>query len=68
MFWLSISNLAPELKGISPNTRPWAIIKSFWEFCNSYGEYQALPPSQRRRFIIEREAGQEAKVCSESCW
>lgn len=67
MLWLSISNRAPELNGLSPDTRPWALVKKFWQFCNSYGEYHALPPSQRRRFIIERETCQAAQRCPESC-
>lgn len=51
MFWLSILNLAPELEEISQDASPYAFIKKFWRFCNTYGEYQSLPPSQRRQFI-----------------
>ena len=59
MFWLSISTHAPELRGLAPKTLPWSFLQTFWQFCQSYGEYQALPPSQRRRFIIEKETYQE---------
>jgi len=66
MFWLSITNRSPELRGISADAQPWAIAKKVWQFCNTYGEYQSLPPSDRRRFIFELEAGQEAENRSES--
>ncbi len=61
MFWLSISTHAPELKGLVNNTLPWSFLQTFWQFCQSYGDYHALPPSQRRRFILEREACQKAE-------
>jgi len=67
MFWLSITNLAPELRGLNADAQPWAIARKIWQFCNSYGEYQSLPPSERRRFIFEREACQEAEKHPESC-
>jgi len=68
MFWLSISSISPELEAIAAHTRPWATLKKFWQFCNAYGEYQAHPPSQRRKFILEKE-DREAKSASspESC-
>ena len=55
MFWLSMSNCSTALDAIAAHTRPWAILKKFWQFSNAYGEYQSLPPSHRRQFIIDRE-------------
>jgi hypothetical protein len=55
MFWLSISNVAPELEPIAADSRPWAILKKIWRFCDLYGEYKAKPPTQRRKFILELE-------------
>lgn len=26
-------------------------LKLFWQFSNFYGEYNSLPPSQRRKFV-----------------
>lgn len=54
MFWLSISSRSSELDAIAAHTRPWAILKKFWQFSKTYGEYQSLPPSQRRQFIIDK--------------
>ena len=68
MFWLSITNLTPELKGLTPEARPWAIAQKIWRFCNTYGEYHSLPPSDRRCFIVEQERRQEAEKLSESSW
>ena len=68
MFWLSISTQSPELDAIAPQTRLWAIIKKIGQFSNTYGEYQALPPSQRRNFILEQEHQRnQAEGCSEPC-
>jgi hypothetical protein len=68
MFWLSISTLSPELEAIAPQARPWAIIKKIWQFSRTYGEYQSLPPSQRRNFILEQENRRDrADGCSEPC-
>ncbi|MEM6839146.1 MAG: hypothetical protein AAF609_20150 [Cyanobacteria bacterium P01_C01_bin.120] len=67
MFWLSMTNLSAELDAIAPGSRPWAIVKGFVRFCNTYGEYHAKPPSERRRFIIERESHQEVEMHPESC-
>lgn len=55
MFWLSILNITPELDAIAPNTRPWSFLQKFWQFSQTYGEYQSLPPHLRRQFIIDRE-------------
>lgn len=55
MFWLSISNHSSELDAIAAHTRPWAILKKFWQFSKAYSEYQSLPPSHRRQFIIDKE-------------
>lgn len=55
MFWLSTVSNAPELDAIAPRSRPWAILKKFWQFSNRYGEYQSRPPSQRRQFVIDTE-------------
>jgi hypothetical protein len=65
MFWLSISTLSPELDAIAPQTCPWTIIKKIGQFSNTYGEYQSLPPSQRRNFILEQERREQADGCSE---
>ncbi|MGG6242478.1 hypothetical protein ACQ4N7_28010 [Nodosilinea sp. AN01ver1] len=27
----------------------------FWRFSRFYGDYQSLPPAERRRFVIERQ-------------
>lgn len=68
MFWLSISSVSTELEAIAAHTRPWALLKKFWQFSNSYGEYQSLPPSKRRQFIIDGEQTQEKAGCyPESC-
>jgi hypothetical protein len=29
-------------------------IQKFWEFSNFYGEYNSLDPSQRRKFILDK--------------
>lgn len=63
MFWLSISTHAPELRCLSTHARPWFIVKMIWQFCDAYGEYHSLPPSQRRRFILEQEARSVAQPC-----
>ncbi|NER79087.1 MAG: hypothetical protein F6K42_05810 [Leptolyngbya sp. SIO1D8] len=68
MFWLSISNTASELKPIAAHTRPWALLKKFWQFSNTYGEYQSLPPSRRRQFLIEKEQSEKpVDSIPESC-
>jgi hypothetical protein len=63
MFWLSISNVAPALDPIAANTRPGSILRRFWQFCQSYGEYQATPPKQRRNFILRMEQNAEKTPC-----
>lgn len=68
MFWLSVCSISPELDPIASDARPWAILKAFWQFSNSYGEYHSRPPSLRRRFIIEKEKEQhKSNSCVESC-
>jgi hypothetical protein len=67
MFWLSITNSSPELAAIAAHTRPWAILKAFWQFSQAYGEYQSLPPSRRRQFILEQEQQENAHALPESC-
>jgi hypothetical protein len=44
-----------ELEPIAADSRPWAILKKIWRFCDLYGEYKAKPPTQRRKFILELE-------------
>jgi hypothetical protein len=63
MFWLSISNVSPALEPIAAHSRPWSTVKKFWQFCNSYGEYQATPPGQRRQFILNMEQALKQKPC-----
>lgn len=29
-------------------------IQKFWEFSNFYGEYNSLDPSQRRKFVLDK--------------
>jgi len=55
MFWLSIANVSSALEPIAAYSRPWATVKKFCQFCNAYGEYQATPLGQRRRFILNME-------------
>ena len=55
MLWLSTFNISNELEGITRDTRPWALLRKFWQFSNTYGDYHSLPPSKRRRFIIDYE-------------
>lgn len=55
MIWLSISNVSPASESIAADSRPWAKLKRFWEFCRFYGEYQATPLWQRRQFILDYE-------------
>jgi hypothetical protein len=52
MFWLSICQTSEALDPVAGNSRPWANMQRFWRFCQRYGEYQSLPPSQRRKFAI----------------
>jgi len=61
MFWLSISNVSPALEPIAADSRLGFIVRRFWQFCRSYGEYQATPPSQRRNFILDMEEQQHQK-------
>lgn len=42
------------------NPRGWTqslqnAMTQFWRFSNFYGDYQSLPPAERRRFVIERQ-------------
>ncbi len=67
MFWLSILSSSSAFNGLSPRVRTVDILKKIWQFCHAYGEYQSLPPSQRRRFIMEREIDQMAKPCPGPC-
>lgn len=68
MLWLSTTNVSPELEGIAAYTRPWAILKRFWQFSQQYGEYQATPPSHRRQFILDMEQQEkEADMAFEPC-
>ncbi|MEM9004798.1 MAG: hypothetical protein AAGE59_14905 [Cyanobacteria bacterium P01_F01_bin.86] len=68
MFWLSISSCSSELNAIAAHTRPWATLKKFWQFSQTYGEYHSLPPSRRRQFLIDMEQSkQPANVVPESC-
>ncbi|PSN13866.1 hypothetical protein C7293_14065 [filamentous cyanobacterium CCT1] len=43
------------LAPIAPDSRPWATVEKFWQFCKRYGDYQATPPRLRRQFIINLE-------------
>lgn len=64
MLWLSICQTSDALDKVSASRRPWAKVQRFWRFCQRYGEYQALPPSQRRQFIIAMEQARcEARTC-----
>lgn len=66
MLWLSMCQTSEALDPIAGNRRPWANVQKFWRFCQRYGDYQSLPPSQRRKFVIALEqAGLEAKTCSD---
>lgn len=68
MLWLSISSTSTELDPIASHTRPWALLKKFWRFSNTYGEYQSLPPCKRRQFILDREQAEKTgDHCPESC-
>jgi hypothetical protein len=33
------------------------VIQKFWEFSNFYGEYNSLDPSQRRKFVLDKNNG-----------
>lgn len=66
MLWLSICQTSEALDAVAANSRPWAKGQRFWRFCQSYGEYQSLPPGQRRRFILAMEqASRGANACSD---
>ncbi|WP_169612658.1 hypothetical protein [Nodosilinea sp. P-1105] len=52
MFWLSMVQTSAALQPIAAHSRPWSHLKQFWRFCCFYGEYQAQPPSRRRRFML----------------
>jgi hypothetical protein len=30
-------------------------IQKFWEFSNFYGEYNSLDPSQRRKYVLDKD-------------
>ncbi|MBE9159080.1 hypothetical protein IQ265_19900 [Nodosilinea sp. LEGE 06152] len=30
-------------------------IAQFWRFSSFYGDYQSLPPAERRRFVLDRQ-------------
>lgn len=30
-------------------------VTQFWRFCSFYGDYQSLPPAERRRFLIDQQ-------------
>lgn len=66
MLWLSMCQTSDALDPVAANSRPWANLQTFWRFCQRYGEYQATPPSQRRKFVIAMEqARRGAKTCSD---
>ena len=67
MLWLSITNRSNPLSAIAPSTQPWAVVQKIWRFSHIYGNYQAQPPSQRRRFAIEHEQQIETARGQESC-
>ncbi|MGB3493554.1 MAG: hypothetical protein WBA57_12545 [Elainellaceae cyanobacterium] len=55
MTWFTVSTQASldQEKEVSQNQLVKA-IKWFWRFSNFYGEYNSLPPSQRRNFVDEQ--------------
>lgn len=65
MLWLSMCQTSEALNPIVANYHPWAKLKTLWQFCELYGDYQATPPHLRRRFIqkIEQERD-KAAACS----
>lgn len=67
MFWLSISHVSPALDPIAARSRPWFIARRFWQFSQSYGDYQATPPSQRRNFIFRLDQQDKTNPCQSDC-
>lgn len=69
MLWLSICQTSTALDPIAAPSRPWAKVQKFWRFCQQYGEYQATPPSQRRRFVMAlEETRRGSKPCPRVTW
>lgn len=65
MLWLSTCHTSDVFNPIVANRTPWANLETFWQFCQLYGDYQATPPSLRRRFIQKIEQDRDkAASCS----
>jgi hypothetical protein len=51
MLQSSSQNPIYHLDKLSLSSRFLKALKLFWQFSNFYGEYNTLPPSQRRKFV-----------------
>jgi hypothetical protein len=51
MLQSSSHNPIDRLENFSISSRFLKALKLFWQFSNFYGEYNVLPPSQRRKFV-----------------
>jgi hypothetical protein len=54
MFGLSKTNATPS-QHQSRRAGAGSMLRTMVRFCNFYGEYQSIAPSDRRRFVIEQE-------------
>lgn len=52
----SISNSVQKSQRLSRSLQK--LIVQFWRFSQFYGDYHALPPSERRRFVIDQQKPQ----------
>ena len=48
-----ISETVHNPKGLGQRLQ--SAITQFWRFSRFYGDYQSLPPAERRRFVIDQQ-------------
>lgn len=54
MLWLD-AKIDRQLRSqIDRQSPAWCWLKALWRFSQFYGDYQSLPPHQRRQFVIGR--------------
>ncbi|MDB9493009.1 hypothetical protein PN441_09840 [Spirulina major CS-329] len=57
MFGLSKTNATPN-QHPSQHHQVGSMLRKMVRFCNFYGEYQSISPSDRRRFVMNQELRQ----------
>jgi hypothetical protein len=51
MIWLNMKVSTEDLSHLEIKTYLGIVIRKFWQFSCFYGDYMALPPSQRRKWL-----------------